>query len=77
VGAAALVLAAVLLAGPGLSVLARGVGTLRGRPMVVQGIRYRGRWVAVAAAGLIAWGLAMLACAVALAWVAAGRPFSG
>jgi hypothetical protein len=74
VGAAVLVLAALLLAGPGLATVARGVGHLRGRPMVVQGRRYRGAWVTVAAAGLIAWGLVMLACAAALGWVAAGRP---
>lgn len=73
-GKAALLLAALLLAGPGLSVVVRGVGTLRGRPMVVQGRTYRGRWVTAAAFGLVAWGLAMLACAAALVWVAAGRP---
>jgi hypothetical protein len=74
VGRATLVLGALLLAVPGLAVLVRGVGTLRGRPMVVQGRRYRGRWVTAAAIGLVGWGLAMLACAVALVWVAAGRP---
>jgi hypothetical protein len=73
-GTAALVLAAVLLAGPGLAVLLRGVGALRGRPMVVQGRRYRGRWVVVAALGLLTWGALMVACAGALVWVAAGRP---
>jgi len=74
VGTVALVLAALLLAGPGLATVARGVGHLRGRPMVVQGRRYRGVWVTLAAWGLIAWGLVMLACAAALGWVAAGRP---
>jgi hypothetical protein len=73
-GTFALVLAALLLAGPGLATVVRGVGVLRGRPMVVQGRRYRGTWVSVASFGLIAWGLVMLGCAAALAWVAAGRP---
>jgi len=73
-GSFALVLAALLLAGPGLATVVRGIGTLRGRPMVVQGRRYRGTWVTVAALGLIAWGIVMLGCAAALAWVVAGRP---
>lgn len=77
-GRAVLVLAAVLLAGPGLSVVLRGVGTLRGRPLVVQGRRYRrGPWLRVAGVGLVAWGLAMVTAAAALAWVAAGRPGGG
>jgi hypothetical protein len=55
-------------------VVARGVGTLRGRPMVVQGVRYRGTWVKVAGVGLVGWGVAMIACAAALAWAAVARP---
>ncbi|MFT3917247.1 MAG: hypothetical protein QM704_25115 [Anaeromyxobacteraceae bacterium] len=77
-GKVALVLAAVLLVGPGLATLARGVGTLRGRPLVVQGRSYRrGPWVTLGGVGLLAWGGLMIAFGAALLWVAAGRPGGG
>lgn len=73
-GKAALLLASLLLLVPALFVVARGVGTLRGRPMIVYGKIYRGSYLRLASLGLVAWGIAMTVCAFVLGWVAVRTP---
>jgi hypothetical protein len=55
-----LAFAALMLAVPGLFILAKGAATIRRRAVYVQGRWVPGRRAAVAGVGLLAYGLLML-----------------
>ncbi|HEX9306593.1 MAG TPA: hypothetical protein VF894_03825 [Anaeromyxobacter sp.] len=58
---ALLLLAAGLLAGPGLFVAVKGLAAIRRRSAVVQGRTVKGAAAIVAGLVLVGWGLGMLA----------------
>jgi hypothetical protein len=70
---ALLVLAAVLLAVPGLFIVAKGVAALRRQRIYVQGRDVEGARARTAGAMLVAYGLGMVALGAVLAAFAATR----